>query len=174
MGYKHGMTAQPATAVLGIEQARRLNADLRLELATLTAENTQLEARVGAMRQDVTVARRKLSRQIRDLETIRTQARNIAAMAGHSSGTEPVFGGPAGLLAAADELKAHGEAIASSTVRRGPSHGTAGKYVQGCRCDECRGWRGRKSAQERAHVKRRREQEIAEALRAHGVPEVAA
>ena len=174
MGYQRGKTTQPAGSLLSVEQARRKNAELRLELVALTAEKPQLESQVEAMRQEITTARRKLSRQIRDLEAIRTQIRNIAALAEHASGTEPVFGGREGLQAATAEIRAHEDQHAkpsrpatSTRRRKGRSHGTAGKYVEGCRCDECKGWRGRKSAQEREHVKRRREQEIAEALRAH-------
>lgn len=177
MGYQRGKSTQTPAGVLTVEQARRRNAELRLELGALTAENTALEARVGVMRQEVSTARRKLSRQIRDLAAIRAQVSNIAALAQHAPGEEPVFGGREGLEAATAEARAHDEETVNPSTRRrrkGPSHGTSGRYREGCRCEDCRGWRCRKSERERALVKLRREQEIAQALKAHGVEEVAA
>ena len=162
MGYRHGMTAQPGTSVLTVERARLVNAELRRELATLTGENTVLAPKVDAMRKEVTAARKKLARQIRDLEAIRIQTANIAAHAQHltNTGTEPVYGGPEGLRAAADEMKAYEDgALNLSTVprgRKGPRHGTGRRYALGCRCDSCLEWRGRKTAQEVARNKARR------------------
>jgi outer membrane murein-binding lipoprotein Lpp len=156
--------------VVPVEHARRLNAALRLELASLTSENAVLAPKVETMRRDVTAARKKLARQIRDLDAIRAQISNIAALAEHVVSGGPVYGGPDGLQAAADEIKAHGEAGLNLTKgagpRKGPSHGTGRKYALGCRCVECRAWRKRKSARERTNVKRRLEQAVAEALRA--------
>jgi len=171
MAYTRGKSAQLAATVLTVEQARRRNAELRLELGALTAENTKLQAQAVEMRKQVTTARKKLSRQIRDLEAIRLQAKNIAALAEHAGSPEPVFGGREGLQAATEEIRAHEDRGTESRRWREPSHGTGRRYALGCRCDDCRGWRGRKSTQEREHVKRRREQEITEALRAHGVTE---
>ena len=170
MAYQRGTSPQPATTGLSVERARRRNAELRLELAALTAENTRLAPKVETMRRDVTAARKKLARQIRDLDVIRTQISNIAALAEHVVSGGPVYGGPDGLQAAADEIKAHDEAGLNLTKgagpRKGPSHGTGRRYALGCRCLECKAWRKRKSARERTHVKRRLEQAVAERLAA--------
>lgn len=154
MGYQRGASPQPAATALNVEQARRRNADLRLSLVAITAENVQIEAKVETMRRDVTAARKKLARQIRDLDVIRTQTANIAALAEQAASTEPKHGGPDGLQAAADEIKAHEEKhlnLAKPARRggKGPSHGTRSKYDEGCDCDACLGWRIRKTAQQR-------------------------
>jgi len=149
MAYKRSV--QP---VLPVEQARRRNAELRRELAELMAENTHLEPKVEAMRRDVTAARKKLSRQIRDLDAIRSQAASIAALAELEAAAAPRFGGPDGLQAAAHEIKAHEDKpLPPITPRRlggrGGSHGTRRKYEEGCDCDDCLGWRTSKTKQQR-------------------------
>lgn len=154
MAYQRGVSPQPATTVLTVEQARRRNAELRLALVAITAEKAQVEAKVEGMREELTVARRRLSRQIRDLDAIRTQTANIAALAEQAATTEPKHGGPDGLQAAADEIKAYEDKhlnLSKPTRRRGkgPSHGTRSKYDEGCDCDDCLGWRIRKTAQQR-------------------------
>lgn len=159
-GYQHGMTVRPSATVLTVEEARRRNAALRLELAALTAEHNHLAPKVEAMRADVTAARKKLSRQIRDLETARTQTANIAAHAQHAANTTPLYGGPEGLQAAAGEIEAYESKPGAKlgTVRRGPSHGTSRRYATGCRCDACLAWRERKTAQAVEQNRRRREE----------------
>lgn len=159
MGYQY--RGKQAPAVMPIEQARRINAELRRELAALTAENADLEPKVDAMRRGVTAARKKLARQIRDIEVARIQTRNIAALAATPTAPESVYGGREGLQAAADEIEAHeaAEGAKLGTVRRrGPRHGTGRKYSLGCRCEECQAWRKRKSAAERATQNRRRDE----------------
>lgn len=153
--------AQAPAAILPVEQARRRNAELRRELAVLTAEAARLQPQVEAMRAEVTAARRKLSRQIRDLEAARIQTRNIAALATEPATptlAEPVYGGPEGLKAAADEIEAYEGAKLGTVPRRGPRHGTGRMYSLGCRCEDCRGWRKKRSDAERATQQRRREE----------------
>ncbi len=158
MGYQRGMSPQPAATVLTVEQARRLNAALRLELAALTAENAVLAPKVEAMRKGVTAARKNLTRQIRDLAAVRSQAERIVA------DPEPLHGGPDGLKAAYAEARAHGEGeiiVQPSTAKCGGRR----KYETGCRCAECQGWRDRKTAREIVLKEQRLERGIAEALK---------
>lgn len=147
MGYQRGMTAQPAVTVQSVEQARRRNAELRIELASLTVENTQLEAQVATARLRVSEARRLLTRKIRDLDTIRAQVDRLPAVPVMGL-PEPTYGGREGLLAATAEILAH-EARGDVSPRpaKGPSHGTGRRYESGCRCVACVAWRKRKSAQ---------------------------
>lgn len=154
MGYQRGLSPQPATTALAVEQARRLNAALRLELAALTTEHANLAPKVETMRKDVSAARKKLTRQIRDLNTVRGQMEQIATVAPHvSTLPESVHGGHEGLQDAS-----------ASQGRKGPSHGTRTRYVAGCRCDACLGWRKRASAQTLEGLKRKRERDIAAAV----------
>ena len=158
MGYQRGMTAQPMVTVQSVEQARRRNAELRIELASLTAENTQLEARVATARLRVSEARRLLTRKIRDLDTIRAQVDRLPAVP-VTGLPEPTYGGREGLLAAADEMEAHeaqGLMFYKPRVRKGPSHGTRDRYATGCKCDLCLGWRRKRTDQETARQRRQR------------------
>lgn len=153
MAYVRGASEYPSTTVLTVEQARRRNAELRLELAGLMAEQADLAPKVEAMRAEVTAARKKLSRQIRDLDAVRAQTASIASAAEQESALPtPLYGGREGLQAAADEIEAYESAPGAklSTVRRrrGPSHGTGKRYEAGCRCGDCLAWRERKSARE--------------------------
>jgi chromosome segregation ATPase len=145
MGYQHGKTLQPS---LPVEQARRRNAELRVELSRLTAENNALEAQVATARLRVSEARRLLTRKVRDLEAARAQVERLSAIRPASGLPEPVFGGREGLLAAAEEILAH-ESRGSLAPRplRGPSHGTERVYATGCRCGKCLAWRERRTAQ---------------------------
>lgn len=143
--------------LLTVEQARRRNAEIRLELARLAAENAQLEPQVNNLRTEVSKARKLLTRKVRDLEAARIQAEHLARVG--VAGSEPVHGGPAGLLAATQELKAHEfkyDVLGRKRRILGPSHGTRNKYGEGCRCDDCIDWRRRKSESERYAQQRRR------------------
>jgi chromosome segregation ATPase len=170
MAYVRGKSEQPSTTVLNVEQARRRNAELRLELAGLMAEQSDLAAKVEAMRAEVTAARKKLSRQIRDVDAVRAQAARIASIVERESTLPaPVYGGREGLQAAADEIEAYESKPGAKlgTVRRSnPRHGTGRKYGTGCRCGDCLGWRDRKSAREVVLKAARMERRIAEAVAA--------
>lgn len=168
MGYVRGDSPQPASTVLTVEQARRRNAALRLELVAITAENVQLETKVETMRRDVSAARRKLSRQIRDLDTVRAQADQLAAAALHvSTSPEPVHGGREGLQAATEEMAAHEDQqlkLSKAPRRRTitpPSHGTRRKYEEGCDCAKCLAWRDRKTELESRRRRSPREEKAA-------------
>jgi hypothetical protein len=143
--------------LLTVEQARRRNAEIRLELARLAAEHQQLEPQVNNLRAEVSKARKILTRKVRDLEASRIQAEHLARVSvAHG---EPVHGGPEGLLAATAEMEAHEYKFDVLGRRRrilGPSHGTRSKYAEGCRCDDCMDWRRRKSESERVAQQRRR------------------
>lgn len=165
MGYTYkGDQSRPIETV---EQARRRNAELRRELTGLMAEQADLAPKVEAMRQEVTAARKKLSRQIRDLDAARAQSARIAGLATEPATptlSEPVYGGREGLQAAADEIEAHESkpgAKLGTVRRRGPRHGTARMYGTGCRCEACLGWRDKRTAQEVARQQRRREEYLA-------------
>ena len=166
MGYQHGKSPQPGVMVLNVEQARRRNTELRLELARLAAENAQMEAGAVTMRLQVSAGRRKLSKQIRDLDAARVQAERIAQVAIQTSTLpEPVYGGREGLQAATDEIMAHeakGLKLAKAPrPASGLSHGTNRKYNSGCRCDECKASESRRNA--RRYMERRRKAREAEA-----------
>lgn len=151
------MTAQPMVAVQSVEQARRRNAELRIELASLTAENTRLEAQVSTARLRVSEARRLLTRKIRDLDAARAQAERIGAVTVPALPT-PKYGGREGLEAATAEMEAfesQGLKLSKRRERKGPSHGTGRRYHAGCRCGDCMGWRRRKSDQDLASHHRR-------------------
>lgn len=159
MGYTHGKTAQPATTMLTVDQARRLNAELRRELAALMTEQAELAPKVEAMRKEVTAASKKLTRQVRDLETIRSQTARLAAQAEQQrSLPAPVYGGEEGLLAATEEIEAYEGDKLGTVKRREPRHGTGRMYSTGCRCEDCLGWRKKRSDAERATQQRRREE----------------
>lgn len=170
MAYQRGKSEQPSTTVLTVEQARRRNAELRRELAGLMAEQADLAGKVEAMRAEVTAARKKLSRQIRDVDTARAQAARIGTVVERASTLpEPVYGGREGLQAAADEIEAYDSKPGAKlgTVRRStPRHGTGRVYGTGCRCGDCLGWRDRKSARELVLKAARLERRIAEAVAA--------
>lgn len=122
MGYQRGATAQ--APVVSVEQARRRNAELRRELATLTAENTALEAQVATARLRVSEARRLLTRKIRDLDVARAQMERMATVQPSPPASEPVYGGREGLLAATEEILAHESPYdLAPRRRRGPRLG---------------------------------------------------
>jgi hypothetical protein len=135
----------PDGPLISAEQARRRNAEMRIELVALMAEQAQLEAKASAMRGALTDGYRKLSRQIKELDAVRAQADQIAAHAQHASTLPPPkYGGREGLQAATDEILAHesrglklAKTPSAPKAARGPSHGTDGKYKAGCRCGEC-------------------------------------
>ena len=167
MSYQHGRTANPAATMQTVEQARRRNAELRIELGALVSENAQLENRAVTMRLQVTTARRKLTRQIRELDTARTQAELLAyATVQTSTLPEPIYGGREGLQAATDEILAHDTRGLKLTkekaprVSKGLSHGTSRKYDQGCRCRACVTYKALKDTRFYAS-KNRREQAAA-------------
>lgn len=151
------MSTQPSSTVLTIEQARRRNAGLRIELESLMREAAELEVSTGLMREAVSAARKKLTRQIRDLDAVRAQSDRIATDTGRTT-TLPAsqFGGREGLQAAADEIEAYEGAKLGTVKRNGPRHGTGRKYATGCRCEDCLGWRKKRSAAEQATQARRR------------------
>jgi hypothetical protein len=167
MSYQRGNSAQPGDMVLSVEHARRRNAEMRIELAALLTEQAQLEAKTRTMRDSLTAGYRKLSRQIRELDAVRAQADNIAAAAQHvSTLPPPKYGGREGLQAATDEMRAHEDKqlklSKAPRPRKAATHGTSRMYdEEGCRCDECKAWNTRKSAQGRTNRKRRRELEAA-------------
>jgi hypothetical protein len=160
MGYQYkGDQSRPMET---IEQARRRNAELRRELAALMFEQADLAPKVEAMRAEVSAARKKLSRQIRDLDAVRAQSARIAAARDEEPTlTDSVYGGREGLLAAADEIEAYEAkpgAKLGTVRRRGPRHGTGRMYSTGCQCGECLGWRKKRTDQEVARQRRRREE----------------
>jgi len=157
MGYQY--KGSQDGAVLPVEQARRRNAELRHELAALTAENDQLEMKARAVREDLTAEYRKLAQKIRQLDAVRAQADLMAAAKQFKSNLpEPVYGGREGLQAAADEMKAHEDKHLKLSKpprpAKSPSHGASSGYTKGCRCAECVAWNSRRSAQRRSNRKR--------------------
>lgn len=138
---------------------RRRNAELRREMADLTIEHAHLEARTETMRLKVTTARKKLTRQIRELDAARIQTERLANATQHES-TMPgsVYGGRAGLEAAAAEMEAHelkGLKLSRKREPRPIDHGTARKYGEGCRCDKCGEWWERRKKENRDNYRRR-------------------
>lgn len=152
-----------ASPIMSVEQARRRNAELRIELARLEAEKSHLGKSVETMRLQVSAARRKLTRQTRELDAARIQAERLASVAAKVTKLpEPVYGGRAGLLAATEEMEAYEFKKANIEARRriGPSHGTGKKYATGCRCEDCMGWRRKKTGQEKAAKQIRRDRRL--------------
>lgn len=134
----------PDGPLLSAEQVRRRNAEMRIELVALMAEQAQLDAKTRTMRESLTDGYRKLSRQIKELDAVRAQADQIAAHAQHvATLPPPKYGGREGLQAATEEMLAHesrGLKLAKAftpKITRGASHGTDRKYKDGCRCGEC-------------------------------------
>jgi hypothetical protein len=159
MAYQHGQTIK-AAPVASVEQARRRNAEARLELARLEAEHKHLAPRIETMRLQVTAERRKLTRQIRELDAARAQTERIANAATTPPSTlpEPIYGGRAGLEAATAEMEAHelkGLKLARKRAPRPISHGTRNKYLEGCRCDDCEAWNERRLQNDRERYRRR-------------------
>jgi chromosome segregation ATPase len=146
--------SQQPGPLVSVEQVRRRNAELRLELVAVMAERTRIEDQIREARQQVTSARRRLRRWVSDLDELLIKSAEIKSTTFRTL-PEPVHGGPEGLKAAADEMAAHEEAVVILAPRRrslrGSSHGTRGKYEQGCECDECLAWRARKTDQDRAN-----------------------
>jgi chromosome segregation ATPase len=145
--------------LLTVEQARRRNTELRLELARLAAENAQLEPQIDTLRTEVSRARKLLTRKVRELEAARTQAEHLARVQVVTH-AEPIHGGQAGLIAATEEIEAYAIKLDKLGRRRrivGPSHGTRKRYGKGCRCDDCMDWRRKASDRERVNQQRRRE-----------------
>ena len=159
MAYQRGKTAQPVVTVQSVEQARRRNAALRIELASLTVENMQLESRVGDLRGEVSKARKLLARKVRELKAAQAQVELLGtAPLAPSDSRESLYGGQAGLEAATAEMEAfesRGLKLSKQRERKGPSHGTGRCYQAGCRCTACLGWRRRKSDQDLANYHRR-------------------
>jgi hypothetical protein len=156
MGYQR--KEAPSGPLLTVEQARRRNAEMRLELARLAAENAKLEPQIDTLRVEVSRARKLLTRKVRELEAARTQAEHLARVQVVTS-AEPVHGGQAGLIAATEEIEAHEFKLDKLGRKRrilGPSHGTRDKYDAGCRCDQCMDWRRKKSDRERVSQQVRR------------------
>jgi hypothetical protein len=164
MGYQ--FKGSRDSVVVNVEQARRRNAELRIELGALLTENTQIEARIKATRADLTAAYRKLSKQIRDMDAINAQAELVAASERFvSTLPEPKYGGREGLQAATDEMMAH-EARGLKLAKaprpiKGPSHGTGRRYDLGCRCEECETWKVEKNAKTHSNWKRRQQEKVA-------------
>jgi len=172
MAYVRGKSTptQHSTGMLTIEQARRRNAELRIELQSLTAENAGLDQRVQAMRKDLEAAYIRLRRQIRDLDAVRAQQERIGQITPDVPElTPPLYGGREGLLAATEEITNHEYKEKFGKPRpasKGPIHGTARRYDLGCRCGDCKAWRKRKTAQYRTNRKLKREQANATGLSA--------
>lgn len=164
MGYQR-KESQPGP-LQSVEQARRVNAELRRELERLAIENAQLTPHVETLRLQVTAARKKLTRQIRELEAARIQAERLANVTEQASTLpEPIYGGRKGLEAAAAEIEAHeAKRTKTSTIHRpkksGPvldnprrKHGTVGTYRAGCRCEPCKARKAEYKAQYTAATK---------------------
>jgi hypothetical protein len=166
MSYQYkGKPVEAAGPVLAVEQLRRRNAELHVELQALTAENTEIDKRIRLMRDELTLAYRKLRKQVWDLEAVRAQEQLIAeAKAFESKLPPPRYGGREGLEAATQEMLAHeskGLKLGKDLpAPKGPSHGTTRRYAEGCRCQECRGINAINKGRARLNL-RRREQQVA-------------
>lgn len=144
--------------LLTVEQARRRNAEIRLELARLAAENAKLEPQINTLRVEVSRARKLLTRKVRELEAARTQTEHLTRVQTVTL-SEPVHGGQAGLIAATEEIEAHTIKYDKLGRKRrivGPSHGTRKRYAKGCRCDDCLNWRRKASELERVRLQERK------------------
>lgn len=162
MAYIRGasLQAEPEAKLLTIDQVRQRNAALALELQTLTAEKAELDNRGDAMRKEVTAARKRLTRQLREIDAVRVHSDQIAAAKRYvSTLPPPIHGGREGLQAATDEMLTHEskhlKLAKAPRPPKGPSCGTGRKYAKGCRCDDCKAWRKRKSARELTNKKKR-------------------
>lgn len=163
--------------LVNIEQARRRNAELRIELVQLNQARQDLEAKVAAelalleeesaaATRELSAAHKKLTRQIRRRDTVRTQAALMSAGCKNPSDLpEPMHGGREGLLAAADEMARYGARKRNKPTpirsKRAPrttseaAHGTWTQYRKHeCRCDECKAWKAADSARATARRKR--------------------
>lgn len=149
----------PAGPLMTVEQARRRNAQLRIELARLEQERQQLEPQLDTLRAEVSKARKLLTRRVRDLEATRIQAEHLARVSTTTGTPEAIYGGIEGLLAATKEMEAHQfklDKLGRKRLTLGPSHGTRAKYNTGCQCDPCMDWRREESAREQAMQRERR------------------
>lgn len=163
MSYQYkGSAATIGAGLLTVEQARRRNAALALELQSLTEENADLDKQIRLMRDELSIAYRKLRRQVRDLESIRAQEQHLAeAETFKSTLPEPRYGGREGLEAATAEMMAHESKqlkLSKTIIPKGLSHGTYPKYKDGCRCPACIAAKNHSSSRYRSNVKRRNEQ----------------
>lgn len=141
MAYVRGASRQPAGPVIAVEQVRRHNAELRIELHALATEKAGLDERIKTMRKDLSAAYIQLRRQIRDLDAVRAQQDYMDHAATVTSTLPPPkYGGREGLEAATLEMIQHENKhlkLSKPRPLRGPSHGTIRRYEGGCRCDEC-------------------------------------
>lgn len=157
--------ADVGAGIVTVEQERRRNAELHLELRALTAENAEIVNRIRLMRDELTTAYRKLRRQVSDLEAVRAQEQLIAeAETFTSTLPEPIHGGREGLQAATEEMMLHeSKDLKLSKVIQptGPSHGTRRRYQAGCRCQECRGINAVRRAREKRSSRSRSLQGVA-------------
>jgi len=166
MAYQHTPANGP---LLTVEQARRRNAELMIELRSLEAQQEALTARVAAekakleqdteqARKELTQAYRRLRSKVRELDAVRASEENITKTAAYVSELPPpLYGGRDGLEAAADEMA---EYEARRNGRKAPPrgkrvkaelkpalHGTSTAYRRDkCRCAECKAWLSRTSA----------------------------
>lgn len=156
MSYQYkGRPAEVGAPILSVEQERRRNAELHIELQALNAENAEIDKRIRLMRDELTGAYRRLRKQVRDLEAVRAQEHLIAeAKTFQSKLPPPVYGGREGLQAATEEMMAHeSKDLKLSKVLpapAGPSHGTMRRYETGCRCSDCLAAKARKKSQWRS------------------------
>ena len=162
MSYQYRGKPAIAGGLLTVEQERRSNAELHLELKALTDENAELDERIRTMRKDLSEAYVQLRRQIRDLDAVRAQQDLIAnAQATQSELPAPKYGGREGLIAATEEILRHEYKQARLAKPRpapkGYSHGTTKRYDAGCRCDDCRARKSRQNSQNRLNRKRRQD-----------------
>lgn len=163
MSYQYkGKPVDAAGPVLTVEQLRRRNAELHVELQALTAENTEIDKRIRLMRDELTGAYRKLRKQVSDLEAVRAEEQLIAAAKTFKSKLPPPrYGGREGLEAATQEMLAHESRDLKLSKAlpppKGPSHGTRRRYADGCRCAVCSGYNTLRKGQERSRHKRRQQ-----------------
>lgn len=159
MSYQYkGKPAEVGAPILSVEQERRRNAELHIELQALTAENTEIDKRIRLMRDELTGAYRRLRKQVRDIEAVRAQEQLVAeAKTFKSKLPPPVYGGREGLQAATEEMMAHespGLKLSKELpAPKGPSHGTVRRYATGCRCPECLAARARNKSGRRARLR---------------------
>ena len=163
MAYQYKGKPSAGAGLLTVEQERRRNAELHIELQAITAENAEIDKRIRLMRDELTGAYRKLRRQVRDLDSVRAQEQLIAdAKTFKSKLPEPRYGGREGLEAATAEMMAHeakGLKLSKTLAPpKGLSHGTRRRYADGCRCTECRTTNTVRKGKEWASRKRREQQ----------------
>ena len=153
MSYQYkGKPAATPVSVLNVEQERRRNAELAMQLRRLELERQSLEREGEKVLSTLQALRSHVDRT-------RDETRRLAAYKeAMKKLPPPVHGGREGLLAATAEMEAHRpKPKPRQKEYRGPSHGTRRRYYDWkCRCEACNEWASVESSRNRKRYNQRR------------------